>query len=307
VLVGENGRVTKPPPLRDHVGVLILDRAAAVLAEHGAGASMAEIAKAAGLGRATVYRHFPTRDALLQAMAETAVEDLGDRLAEAHLDEIPVREAIARACRAFVTTGGKYIALRNTGHKPADPDAVDRRIGTPLHALVQRGAEEGTLRSDLAPELMVALFSALIETGLTLAAQLGAEQAAATVAALFLDGAATPPDPTDTGSRRVRFEGSDALSSTCSHAPEAHRSPGPKRDHAGDRTPKASRCLAAATRTSQNTRRRKAEQDGHSTGIGARRRRSRPSSRRRVSSTWCRRGHPRRWPPATAGRRRTRR
>lgn len=183
--------MTTPPPLRDHVCVLILDRAAAVLAEHGATVSMAEIAKAAGIGRATLYRHFPNREALLQAMAETAVEDLGDRLAEAHLGQVPVREAIARVCRAFVTTGGKYIALRYTGHKPADPDAVDRRIGAPLRTLLQRGAEEGALRSDLTPELMAVFFSALIETGLTLAARIGAEQAAAMVAALFLDGAGT--------------------------------------------------------------------------------------------------------------------
>jgi hypothetical protein len=109
-------------------------------------------------------------------------------LAQAHIDEVPVREAIARVCRAFVTTGGKYIALRHTGHKPADPHAVDQRIGAPLRTLLERGVAEGALRSDVAPELMAVSFSALIETGLTLAAQVGAEQAAATVATLFLDG-----------------------------------------------------------------------------------------------------------------------
>lgn len=180
--------MTTPPSLRDRVGVLILDRAAAVLAEHGATASMAEIATAAGIGRATLYRHFPNRDALLQAMAQAAVEELGDRLAQAQVGEVPVHEAIARVCRAFVTTGGKYIALRHTGHKPADPDAVDQRIGAPLRTLLERGVQEGALRPDLAPELMTVFFSALIETGLTLAAQLGAEQAAATIATLFLDG-----------------------------------------------------------------------------------------------------------------------
>lgn len=181
--------MTTPPPLRDHVAVLILDRAAALLAEHGPAASMADIAQAAGVGRATLYRHFPSRDALLQALADAAVDDLGDRLDEAGLGEVPVREAVARVCRAFVTTGGKYIALTRTGHKPADPGAADRRIGGPLRALLQRGAEEGALRTDIAPDLMLALFSALIETGLTLAGRVGAEQAAATVAALFLDGA----------------------------------------------------------------------------------------------------------------------
>jgi hypothetical protein len=58
-----------------------------------------------------------------------------------------------------------------------------------LRALLERGATEGLLRSDLAPELMLMLFSALIEPGLALAGQVGAEQAAATLATLFLDGA----------------------------------------------------------------------------------------------------------------------
>ena len=140
------------PPLRDHVAVLILERAAALLAQNGpAAASMADIAQAAGVGRATLYRHFPTRDALLEALAAAAVEDLGDRLAEAGLDAVPVREAVARVCRAFVTTGGKYLALMRTGHKPTDPAAVDRHIAAPLRALFQRGADEGELRSDIAP------------------------------------------------------------------------------------------------------------------------------------------------------------
>ena len=177
------------PPLRDHVAVLILERAATLLAQNGPTASMAEIAQAAGVGRATLYRHFPTRDALLEALAAAAVEDLGERLAEAGLETVPVREAVARACRAFVTTGGKYLALMRTGHKPADPAAADRHIAAPLRALLQRGVDEGELRPDIAPELMLALFSALIETGLTLAAQIGAEQAAAAVSGLFLDGA----------------------------------------------------------------------------------------------------------------------
>lgn len=183
---------TQPPP-RDHLAGTILERAAAHLAEHGA-ATMSDIAQAAGVGRATLYRHFTTRDALLQAMADTAVDDLGDRLAEAGLGQAPVREAVARACRAFIATGGKYIALTRTGHKPTDAEAVEQRVLTPLRALIERGVTEGALRSDIAPESMLAVLSAVVETGLELAARIGAEQAAATITTLFLDGTTQPDD-----------------------------------------------------------------------------------------------------------------
>ncbi|MGH3259142.1 MAG: helix-turn-helix domain-containing protein, partial [Streptosporangiaceae bacterium] len=53
--------------LRDRAARVILDAAAALLAERGESVSMADIAEAAGVGRATVYRYFPTKDALLDA------------------------------------------------------------------------------------------------------------------------------------------------------------------------------------------------------------------------------------------------
>ncbi|GAA1987385.1 TetR/AcrR family transcriptional regulator [Kitasatospora viridis] len=180
---------TPPPPPRDQVAVLILDRAAALLAEPGTAAGMTDIARAAGVGRATLYRYYPSRQALLDALADAAVDDLGDRLEAAGLAHLPVRDAIARVCHAFVTTGAKYIALRHTGHKPADPTATDRRIGTPLRALVRRGITDGTLRGDQEPDITLTFFAALLEAGLTLTPHLGPARAAATVTTQFLDGA----------------------------------------------------------------------------------------------------------------------
>src|SRR5579859_7446878 len=84
------------PTLRDRIAAGILDTAAAVLAGRGEPASMAEIADAAGVSRATLYRYFPTRDTLLNALAEAASAELRERIADAELDTIPVLEAIAR-------------------------------------------------------------------------------------------------------------------------------------------------------------------------------------------------------------------
>lgn len=52
------------------------------VAAHGAGASLEQIARIAGVGSATVRRHFPTRQALLEAVSRQRVEALGDRARE---------------------------------------------------------------------------------------------------------------------------------------------------------------------------------------------------------------------------------
>ncbi|NUT38254.1 MAG: TetR/AcrR family transcriptional regulator [Hamadaea sp.] len=181
----------KTSALRDHTAKMIMERAAELLAERGDAASMADIADAAGVGRATLYRYFPSRDALLQAMADAALEELSTRLAEAQLDAVDIREGLARLTRAFVATGGKYVALMRTGHKPLNTADVRRRIGEPLMDLFRRGIATGHLRDDLSEETLLGLFSGLLEAGIALSAQPGhgAEQASAAVTSVFLTGA----------------------------------------------------------------------------------------------------------------------
>jgi TetR/AcrR family transcriptional repressor of mexCD-oprJ operon len=79
--------------------------AAAVLAERGEQASMADVAAAAGMARATVYRYFPNREALFEALGRLAVEEAGERLQAGRLQDVPVPEAFERAVRALVAVG----------------------------------------------------------------------------------------------------------------------------------------------------------------------------------------------------------
>jgi AcrR family transcriptional regulator len=56
----------------------LLEAAKAVFGKDGAAASLEEIARTAGVGIGTLYRHFPTRDALIEAVYQQAVTQLGD-------------------------------------------------------------------------------------------------------------------------------------------------------------------------------------------------------------------------------------
>ena len=174
--------------LRDHTERMIIETAAQALDERG-DASMADIADAAGVGRATLYRYFPSRDLLLQAIGDTALDELTGRLADARVDTIPVTEAIARLTRAFISAGSKYVALMRTGHKPVDPAEVDRRIGTPLRELFDRGIATGELRGDVPSDVLLTLFGGLLEAAIKTQPGYGVEQASAAVLAVFLTGA----------------------------------------------------------------------------------------------------------------------
>jgi len=177
-------------PRHDRTAAAILDAAAHVLSERGAGSNMAEVAAAAGVSRATLYRYFPDRDALLDALAAQALAETGSRLADAGLERAPVEGAIERIVRAVIAVGDRYSVIVHELVK-FDPAEAERLLGAPMRAVFARGVESGLLRQDISADVLLELFGGALRAAVKLIErrQLGIEEASAATASIFLDGA----------------------------------------------------------------------------------------------------------------------
>ena len=174
--------------LQARVSAAILEAAAAVLAESGGQASMADVAASAGMARATVYRYFPNREALLEALGRLAVEDACERLEAGRLDEIPVPHAFERAVRALVAVGDYFVVVSRESARP-DPAEFERRVASPLRGLIERAQSSGEVRQDLPASWLMESLIGIVVSGLQMRPSLGVEDTVAGITSLFLDGA----------------------------------------------------------------------------------------------------------------------
>ena len=107
---------------------------------------MNDVAEAAGVARATVYRYFPNRETLLDELARAAVSDVDARLASARIDEVTPEEGIARAVRALVDVGDSFVLLARERRR-SDPERFEQRLTQPLRELFERGQASGDIRA----------------------------------------------------------------------------------------------------------------------------------------------------------------
>lgn len=131
----------------------LLAEARATFAERGTDASLEDVARRAGVGIGTLYRHFPTRDALVSAVFEDAVGDLLARSRELLHAPEPCA-ALVTWLRAMVTHAGEYRGLaRSLMSVSYDTTSALARCSDPIReaggALLARAQQSGAVRADV--------------------------------------------------------------------------------------------------------------------------------------------------------------
>jgi AcrR family transcriptional regulator len=133
----------------------LLAEAAAAFFERGIDVPLEEIARAAGVGIGTLYRHFPTRDALIEAVYRREVELLCDA-ADELLRDCPPGDALELWLQRFVeyvaAKRGMAAALKSVvGADSALFAESHRRVSDAINQLVAAGVGAGAIRDDVEP------------------------------------------------------------------------------------------------------------------------------------------------------------
>jgi AcrR family transcriptional regulator len=133
-------------------------------------ASMAEIARRAGVVRATVYMHFPTRESLLDAVMEQATAQVAEATRMAEPDRGDPKEALERVLRATWLQLGQFHNVLQININRLSAKELHRRhlpVTTQFIPLLERGQAEGIFRSDVSATWLIAVVRAIVHVAST--------------------------------------------------------------------------------------------------------------------------------------------
>lgn len=163
--VGEPGKARRPRADAARNRARVLEAAKDVFRTGGPHASLDAVARGAGVGIGTLYRHFPTREALFEAVYRREVQQLVDLAVQLDACPAPVA-ALRRWLRAnveFVSTKkGMAAALAMAAQSNTDLSAFTaEHLTGAVRRLMDRAAGAGLMRTDIGPEDVLHLLVAL--------------------------------------------------------------------------------------------------------------------------------------------------
>lgn len=135
---------------------LLIEAATEVFSAGGRQASLEAVAKRAGVGIGTLYRHFPTREALFEAVYRHEVDQLAEFAERLGAEPSPVealRQWLQANVRLVATKKGMIEALHLVAHGSSELKAYSfNRLTNALALLLDRGVKAGDLRADVTAE-----------------------------------------------------------------------------------------------------------------------------------------------------------
>ena len=132
--------------------------------------SMAEIARRAGVVRATIYMHFPTREALLDAVMEHATAQVADAIRNAEPGRGEPKEALERVLLATWRQLSQFHNVLQININRLSAKELRRRhlpMTTQIVPLLKRGQAEGVFRNDVSAEWLIAVVRAIVHVAST--------------------------------------------------------------------------------------------------------------------------------------------
>ncbi|MGW6524970.1 TetR/AcrR family transcriptional regulator [Streptomyces sp. NPDC054962] len=142
-------------------------RGAAALLTRKSTATMDEVAKAAGISRATLHRHFAGRDALVRALEALGIAECETALDAARLDEGPAPDAVRRLVREIEPAAG-LLAFLYTENQLFEGEELHHgwtRMDDRISDLFRRGQLSGEFRIDLTPAWLTEALFGLLASG----------------------------------------------------------------------------------------------------------------------------------------------
>jgi AcrR family transcriptional regulator len=155
-----------PRPLRKDAAAnreRLLAAAVTTLLRHGSGATLSQIAESAGVGIGTLYRRYPTREDLLEALQLRAFELVIDLVKEIEALDLRGIDALRMFLERTVEHGSQLVMPAHGVPLSPSPEIHERRgeLHGRIAAMVERGVRDGSVRPDLTMRDVV-VFGSLI-------------------------------------------------------------------------------------------------------------------------------------------------